>query len=68
MLNKTRAMDLAFGRAEIATYLRMPAECEPAVYGHFQTPGAALMRLPGLRATTLVQPSGSFDSASGEEI
>ncbi len=47
ILNKTRAMDLAFGRAEIATYLRSTAECEPPFYGHFLTDRAAPMRSPG---------------------
>ncbi len=52
-VNKTRAMDLAFGRAEIATYLRMTAECRPPFYGHFLTDRAAPMRPPLLGATTL---------------
>jgi hypothetical protein len=52
MLNKTRAMDLAFGRAEIATYLRMTAEHQAPFYGHFRTDRAPLVRSPGLSATT----------------
>jgi hypothetical protein len=53
MVNKTRALDMAYGRAEIATYLRMTAECRPPYYGHFSTRIAPLMRSPGLGATTL---------------
>ena len=53
MVNKTRAMDLAFGRAETATYLRSTAECQPPIYGHFLTDRAAPMRSPLQGATTL---------------
>jgi hypothetical protein len=56
-LNKTRAMDLAFGRAETAIYLRTAAECEAPIYGHFETPRAALMRFSGPGATTLATSS-----------
>jgi hypothetical protein len=56
-LNKTRAMDLALGRAETATYLRTTAECKPPFYGRFQTPRASPMRSPGLAATTLAASS-----------
>jgi hypothetical protein len=57
MVNKTRAMDLAFGRAEIATYLRLAAECSPPIYGHFSTDRAAPMRPPELMGTTLAASS-----------
>ena len=36
MVNQARARDMAYGRAEIATYLRLEAECRPPLYGHFR--------------------------------
>jgi hypothetical protein len=53
MVNQARARDMAYGRAEIAAYLRTATECEPPFYGRFHTPTAALMRSPGLGVTTL---------------
>jgi hypothetical protein len=51
MTNPARARDMAYGRAETATYLRLEAECRPAFYGHFATHTASPVRFSGLPAT-----------------
>lgn len=57
MVNKARAMDMAYGRSETATYLRSTAECQPPIYGHFSTDRAGPMRPPELMGTTLAASS-----------
>jgi hypothetical protein len=60
MVNQARARDMAYGRAEIATYLRLAVECQPPFYGHFRSHAAPPMRPPLPIATTNSLRRGRF--------